>query len=234
MFWSCVLWTLILALLVTCGTASAQADIVESAKKPEVPALTVPPFLPAIPTNVITTFNANSHSELGDCLVASWLSGEVRFMLTAWYEHGGTNLLSLRLGPMEKEESFDWRGNAEAGGCTFPTGTEKAWVAFATKIRSRYQVLGGTMFVEMLPLKYLGKIERLTDGVVLESYLFVDAIGKYRVIDEPYLVGGVPSVDRSIYIGSNGHFFFPVERTGEKFLLTLEMAGELQRLSEQK
>lgn len=219
-----------MVLVVTSIAASAQTDKEQVKKVVETPALRVPPFMPAVPTNVITTFSVN-FSET-DRLDASWLDREFRFILTAWYGKGGTNLLDLRLSLIEKEDSFEWKSGDVS--CTFPNGAEKLWIEYARKIRSRYQVMGGNLFVEVSPLKYLGQIERLTDGVVLESHLFVDTAGKYRVIDEPYLVEEGLAVDQSIHMGSDGHFFFPVEKKGEKFLLSLEVVGELQKMERER
>jgi hypothetical protein len=94
----------------------------------------------------------------------------------------------------------------------------------------RYQVIGDNMYVEIWPLKYLGRVERLTDGVVFQNLLFVDAEGKYRIVDEGYWVGETPPIGEPFLSGSDGKVTFPVEGTKGKFLLSTEVVRGLQYL----
>jgi len=217
-----------LALVVTSFTSlSAQTEkpLVKAQAKEALPA---PAFLKAVPTtNIVTLFSAG-RSE-ADTMTASWVFEGSRLRLTGWYGLGETNLLSLEVSSFATEKNFDWQAGGESASGTFPEGTEKLWIAFTQKIRARYQVIGGGIFVETSPLKYMGKIERLTDGVILTQYLFGDVTGKYRTIDEVNWAGAVPEVNQTIYLGSNDRMSFPVEKSGEKFLLTLEVVTDLER-----
>lgn len=213
---------------VTFPTAWAQEKASETRVVREMPSWVQEP---PSPTNILTSFSIG-----GEChqLNATWVAQESRIHLSAFL-CGGTNISKVELKSFAEEQLFEWRTDQSESARPFPAGLEKNWAAFAEELQKRYQIIGEQMFVETSPLKYLGKVERFTDGVVLESYLFQDSFGRYRVEDGSYWAGDISAkVGQMVYLGSNGWNKFTVEKSGERFLLTVEVFAALQTAEKER
>ncbi len=188
--------------------------------------------LPA-PTNVLTDFLPKDSDGLAriDC---SWTTGDSRIWLTAWGE--GTNIVSLKLDDFKTERSFEWTNNANPETTnSFPARIVPTWKDFARQLFAGYKQIPGTEYhVALAPIKYLTSIERLTDHVVLTSYLFVDGQGRHKVIGEGEWVGEVPSQGEEVLLGSDGSHHFVVEKKGEKFLLSGEVLAGFRELERER
>ncbi len=176
-------------------------------------------------TNVVSSYSAGPES---DTLMAGWTSGESQVRLIAHYSGGSTNLGAFQLSEIGKERNFEWTPGQEFPPIDLPDGTERFLLSFIGKIRNQYHSIGGGMVVEVAPMKFVAKAEKLWDGEVFADYLFVDESGKYRVVDGNKWAGEAPTVDQPVFLGSDEENYFAAEKKGEKFLLSTEVFSVLK------
>ncbi len=181
-------------------------------------------------TNVLTSLVANYEGSSA-LLEARWLTEGNCIRLTCQFAKGGDRVIltSLILSQQGKETACQWT----LGGSSsepFPAGLEKEWIGFAKQLMDGYKVISDDLSVEVAPLKFVERIQRLWDGGISTSYLFWgEKFGKYRLIDEGEWIGEAPKIGQLIYLGSNGARQFAVEKMEERFLLSPKVMDILQR-----
>lgn len=181
-----------------------------------------------LPTNhIVTNFEAKDSDGLS-FLDAGWETETGNLIFTVWFS--GTNVVSIRLRVQESEPIFTWSENRSSSddGLPFLDGGEKSWIQLAMKLRARYKIIGDDMFVETTPVKYLGKVDRLSDGILFENHLFVDGSGKYRLIDKSNWMGEAPRANSNTYLGSTQNEWFKVEKVEERFLIGADVLAALR------
>ncbi len=176
-------------------------------------------YLQQAPTNAVVHFDITQRGGEGpDRIEAIWLAADTRLRLTCYYS--GTNVSGLELSDFKREENFTWQQDATSDSkYQFPAGTEKVWIAYAEKLRANYQLLAEGVYAEVRPLTYVGVSEELSDGVVVTTYIFSDADGKYRLIQDRLCIGEAPKAGQRVYLGGVGYEYFLLQQHEGKFLI---------------